>query len=216
MAVNLDDPSGDVDERPQRRREYSGASSTLGVAALIILTVGVAIWWFQFREDDSSLASDGYGVIALPADLNPTDRPASSEVGRVAPDFLLASTDGSEERLSAYRGKWVLLNFWASWCGPCRQETPHLQRLQARRPDTLVVLGVNQQESRDTAAEFVEEYQLTYPIALDLSGEVSTAYRVGRGLPVSMLVDPTGVIRELRIGRIDEEDLLALEAGYLE
>ncbi|MCL4239812.1 MAG: TlpA family protein disulfide reductase [Dehalococcoidia bacterium] len=214
--MNLDDPSGDVDERPQRRREYSGASSTLGVAALIILTVGVAIWWFQFREDDSSLASDGYGVIALPADLNPTDRPPSSEVGRVAPDFLLASTDGSEERLSAYRGKWVLLNFWASWCGPCRQETPHLQRLQARRPDTLVVLGVNQQESRDTAAEFVEEYQLTYPIALDLSGEVSTAYRVGRGLPVSMLVDPTGVIRELRIGRIDEEDLLALEAGYLE
>ncbi|MCZ7579139.1 MAG: hypothetical protein M5U18_19690 [Dehalococcoidia bacterium] len=69
--MNLDDPSGDVDERPQRRREYSGASSTLGVAALIILTVGVAIWWFQFREDDSSLASDGYGVIALPADLNP-------------------------------------------------------------------------------------------------------------------------------------------------
>lgn len=216
MAVNLDDPSDDVDERPQRRREYSGASSTLGVAALIILTVGVAIWWFQFREDEGSVASDGYGVIALPADLNPTDRPPSSEVGRAAPDFLLASADGGEERLSAYRGKWVLLNFWASWCGPCRQETPDLQRLQARRLETLVVLGVNQQESRDTAAEFVEEYQLTYPIALDLSGEVSTAYRVGRGLPVSILVDPSGVIRELRIGRIDEEDLSVLEAEYLE
>lgn len=215
-TVNPDDPADDVDERPQRRREYSGASSTLGPAVLIILAVGVAIWWFQFREDDGSLSNDGYGVIELPDELNPTDRAPSSEVGRAAPDFVLASINGGDERLSSYRGKWVLLNFWASWCGPCRQETPDLQRLQERRPDTLVVLGVNQQETRDTAADFVDEYDLTYPIALDLSGQVSSTYRVGRGLPVSMLVDPTGVIRELHIGRIDEEDLIALEAEYLD
>lgn len=214
--VNPDDPADDVDERPQRRREYSGASSTLGPAVLIILAVGVAIWWFQFREDDGSLSNDGYGVTELPDELNATDRAPSSEVGRAAPDFVLASINGGDERLSSYRGKWVLLNFWASWCGPCRQETPDLQRLQERRPDTLVILGVNQQETRDTAADFVDEYDLTYPIALDLSGQVSSTYRVGRGLPVSMLVDPTGVIRELHIGRIDEEDLMALEAEYLD
>lgn len=216
VTLDPENRSDDVDERPQRRREHSRASSTLGVAVLIILVLGVAIWWFQFKADEGSVSNDGYGVVVLPDELNPTGRPPSSEVGRAAPDFVLASITGGEERLSAYRGKWVLLNFWASWCGPCRQETPDLQRLQERRADKLVVLGVNQQETRNTAADFAEEYDLTYPIVLDLSGQVSIAYRVGRGLPVSMLVDPSGVIRELHIGRIDEGDLMALEAAYLD
>jgi len=214
--VNPDDDYNEVDERPQRRREYSGASSTLGVAALIILAVGLAIWWFEFRGDAGNASSDGYGVVGLPDDLNPTDRPPSSEVGRAAPDFVVASVGGGEERLSDYRGKWVLLNFWATWCGPCRQETPDLQRLQERRPDTVVILGVNQQESMDTAGEFAGEYDLTYPLALDSSGQVSAAYRVSRSLPVSVLVDPTGVIREIHIGRIDDEDLVNLEAEYFD
>ncbi len=217
MMDRSDAPS-DVDERPQRRREYSGASSTLGLATLIILVVGLAIWWFEFREDedDGNASSDGFGIVALADGLNPTERPVSSEVGRAAPDFLLAAVDGGEERLSDYRGKWVLINFWASWCGPCRQETPDLQRLQERRPDTVVVLGVNQQEPLKTAAEFVDEYDLTYPLALDSSGEVSAAYRVSRGLPVSILVDPSGVIREIHIGRIDEEALLTFETEYFD
>lgn len=216
--MDRDDTPSDVDERPQRRREYSGASSTLGLATLIILVVGLAIWWFEFREDedDGSASSDGFGIVALAEGLNPTGRPPSSEVGRAAPDFRLAAADGGEERLSAYRGKWVLLNFWATWCGPCRQETPDLQRLQERRPDTVVVLGVNQQEPLKTAAEFADEYDLTYPLALDSSGEVSATYRVSRGLPVSILVDPSGVIREIHIGRIDHEALLALETGYFD
>lgn len=204
----------DVDERPQRRREYSGASSTLGLATLIILVIGLAIWWFEFREDEGSASSDGFGIVALADGLNPTQRPPSSEVGRAAPDFLLAAVDGGEERLSAYRGRWVLINFWASWCGPCRQETPDLQRLQERRADTVSVLGVNQQEPLKTAAEFADEYEVSYPLALDSSGEVSAAYRVSRGLPVSILVDPAGVIREIHIGRIDEEALANLETEY--
>lgn len=216
VTVNPGDPTDDVDERPQRRREYSGANSTLGVAVLIILVVGLAIWWFQFREDDGSASSDGYGVVALSDGLNPTDRPPSAEAGRAAPDFVLAAVVGGEERLSDYRGKWVLINFWASWCGPCRQETPDLQRLQDRRLERLVVLGVNQQEPLETAAEFVDEYDLTYPLALDSSGEVSAAYRIRRSLPVSILVDPTGLIREIHIGRFKEEDLFALETEYLD
>lgn len=216
MVDSPEDDAVDVDERPQRRREYSGGGSTLGVAALVIMVVALGIWWFQFRESDAGSTNDGYGIIPLPDGLNPTDQAPASEEGRAAPDFVLPSVGGAELRLSEYRGKWVLLNFWASWCGPCRQETPDLQRLQERRPDTVVVLGVNQQESLDTASAFAEQYDLMYPLVLDRSGEVSAAYRVSRSLPVSMLVDPAGVIRQLHIGRIDEQDLRELESEYLD
>lgn len=214
--MNTDSSVEEVDERPQRCREYSGATSTLGVSVLVILTVSLALWWFQFRGLEGEFPNSSYGVITIPAEQNPTGDPPSPEVGRAAPNFLLPAIGGGDEQLSMYRGRWVLLNFWASWCGPCRQEASELQRLQERRPSVLAVLGVNQQETPDTAAELVDDYGLTYPTALDLFGEVSMAYGVGRQLPVSILVDRDGVIRKVHRGRLDEATIRTLEAEYLD
>ncbi len=203
------------DERPQRRREYSGAGSTLGVAALVIVVVGLAIWWFEFRGEDVGGGGTGGGVIELPAALNTTGRPPAAEAGRAAPDFRLSSLDGSSPTLDSFRGKFVLLNFWASWCGPCRGEAPDLEALNARSVGRLVVLGVNQQESPATAADFVREFGLTYPVVLDRAGAVSEAYRVGRGLPVSFLVNPQGVILRIWLGRVSPDDIATIEREYL-
>ena len=203
------------DERPQRRREYSGAGSTLGVAALIILAVGIGIWWFEFRADGSGSASDdGFGIVQLAASENPTGRPPAAETGRAAPNFHLRDLGEGASSLTDYRGKWVLVNFWASWCGPCRSEVPDLQELTQRRPNDIVILGVNQQETREAAAKFADEFDVTYPVVLDRSGEVSQAYRA-QGLPVSYLVSPDGVIVKAYRGRITDEDLEALEDEYL-
>ena len=105
----------------------------------------------------------------------------------------------------------MVVNFWASWCGPCRGETPDLEALQraASRGESpkLVVLGVNQQEEADTARKFANEFDVTYPILLDLSGEVSEGYRVGRGLPISFLVDPSGVIEKVYLGALSRDSL---------
>lgn len=214
--VDLDDDAP-PEERYTRRREYTGAGSTLGIAALIVLAVGVAIWWFEIRgsDDAGNVSTKGLGIVELPAALNPTGQPPAAQDGRAAPDFKLATPDGTTVRLSDYRGKWVVVNFWASWCGPCRQETPDLQRLAERHPQALVVIGVNQQESAEVAAKFTGQFDVTYPIALDADGEVSVAYRVA-GLPRTLLVDPGGVIRSTTNGRITEDQLAKLEAEYLE
>lgn len=206
------------DERPTRRREYSGAASTLGVAVLVIAVVAGALWWFDFRSpaDANTDNTDGIGVIALPEEQNPTGEPPASEVGRAAPNFRLRTTDGDEAELTQYRGQWVLLNFWASWCGPCRTETPELQAFYERHGDQLLVVGVNQQESRDTAADFAADYGVTYPILLDRNGEVSIAYRVSSGLPISMLLSPDGVITKLYYGQLRANELSELEAEFLQ
>ena len=208
------------DERPTRRREYSGASSTLGLAALIVIVVGAALWYFEFQDNGSSGGggTPGLGIVALPPELNSTGKAAAAQEGRAAPNFKLRSPDGTDVQLSELRGDFVLVNFWATWCGPCRGETPDLQALYtATKPDAakagLIVIGVNQQEEPDTARNFAAEFGVTYPIALDRSGEVSNAYRVGgRGLPISFLVDPAGVIEHIYYGRIAPEALAALAA----
>ena len=200
------------DERPQRRREYSGAGSTLGLAMLVIVVVGTAIWWFELRDASGSGGASpagGFGIVATPANLNPSGKAPAAAEGRVAPNFLLQGLDGGSIQLSAFRGRPVLLNFWASWCGPCRAETPDLQRLAEDVP-SLVVLGVNQQEDPGTARDFATELRLTYPIALDRSGEVSLGYRIGLGIPVSFLIGPDGVIQHVYPGQFKQKALETL------
>ena len=207
-------PENLPDERPQRRREYSGASSTLGVAALIVLTIGVAIWYFEFRgESGGATGEAGFGIVALPS--NPTNQPAAARIGRAAPDFRLRTPSGESATLSHFRGRYVLVNFWASWCGPCRAEAPDLQALAIAHGSRLAVIGVNQQETARDAIEFTDQFGVTYPIVLDSTGEVSEGYHVGRGLPVTFLVNPEGVVVNVYIGRLTAATLSVLVAEYL-
>jgi thiol-disulfide isomerase/thioredoxin len=105
------------------------------------------------------------------------------------------------------------VNFWANWCAPCRGEAPDLQALAERTGGQgLVVLGVNQQEDLATVNKFMGDFSITYPIVMDRDGDVSVAYRVGSGLPISMLVDPDGVIVRIIIGALTDEDISSLEA----
>lgn len=204
------------DERPQRRREYSGPVSTLGAAALVIFSVGLLLWYFQFRgSEGSGVAEEGgrYGLVALPPELSGGEDPAVRE-GRIAPDFLLPTLDGGEARLSDFRGRWVLVNLWASWCGPCRAEAPALQELySSRETDDFVVLGVNIQETDDAARRFVQEFAVTYPILLDRSGEVSALYLLA-GPPNTYVIDPDGRIVRIHLGQVRAEDLEAWAAEF--
>lgn len=136
--------------------------------------------------------------------------PTGPRAGEAAPDFSLPATDGATVRLSDLRGRPVLLNFWATWCAPCRHELPLLQAAQQPQGEGLVVLGINVRESPDKVSAFASELDLELPLLLDRDGRVGDAYRV-YGLPTSLLVDRDGLIAARHVGPLDAATL----DGYL-
>ena len=117
-----------------------------------------------------------------------------------APDFTLKSLDGGNLRLAEYRGQVVLINFWASWCGPCRQEMPLLDRLHHRYEDTgFAVLGINVEGDSDSAQEIVDKTKVTFPILIDDGQKVSELYSL-EAMPSTVVVDRDGVIRYVHLG----------------
>lgn len=135
--------------------------------------------------------------------------PAHNE-NQMAPDFQLASIDGRQVRLSDYRGKAVLLNFWASWCGPCKVEMPWFTELQDRyRQQGLEVIGVAaDNEGSDKIKNFVEKMHVKYTILLG-TDQVSDAYGGIQGLPTSFYIDRDGRIVKQVAGLISEDEIEA-------
>jgi peroxiredoxin len=128
--------------------------------------------------------------------------------GAAAPDFALKSADGGSVRLKEHRGEVVLLNFWASWCGPCRDEMPLLNRLYQRfRHAGFVVLGVNVDEEPGKAAQMAKRLGVTYPVLFDNEKQVSRLYDL-RAMPSTVIVDRDGKVRYVHKGYTSAYDEL--------
>ncbi len=128
-----------------------------------------------------------------------------ARVGQEAPGFTLAGLDGITYTLSAYRGRAVVLNFWASWCPPCREEWPEYLAF-ARVATDVVVLSVNVAEPAGVAGAFVGEEPAPFPVLLDGDGSVRRLYEV-LGLPTSFVIDPQGIVRQVVPGSLDRAAL---------
>jgi cytochrome c biogenesis protein CcmG, thiol:disulfide interchange protein DsbE len=165
--------------------------------ALVVLSLAtIALGLWLWRSDQSKVASES--------------RPAVEAV-KPAPDFVLKTLDGSQIRLSELRGKTVLLNFWATWCPPCKAEMPDLNALHREYGKTrnFTVLGIDDEEGQAAVATFAKQNDIDFPLALDIDGAVtSNRYNV-RGLPTSMVIDRDGNIRDMWTGRISKEAMLA-------
>ena len=129
----------------------------------------------------------------------------------VAPEFALADIDGVMHRLSDYRGQVVIVNFWATWCPPCREEMPSMQRAWEQIQDEdMVILAIDVGEDEDTIFTFTADYPVEFPLLLDLDSRVIQEWPV-RGLPTTFIVDPQGRIAYRAIGTRDWEDPALLE-----
>ena len=159
---------------------------TLGSSALLGLVFGLLL----FRAPTSA----GSGVLAASEAAVP-----APVVGAPAPDFTLQTVDGESLRLSDLRGKVVAVNFWATWCAPCRLEMPDLQERAERFPDRLAVIGVDFAETAEEVAAFRREVGIDFPLLLDPEADVQRLYRV-LGYPTTFFVDEEGTIQFQHIG----------------
>ncbi|WP_062356677.1 TlpA family protein disulfide reductase [Bacillus kwashiorkori] len=133
------------------------------------------------------------------------------QVGNLAPDFSLTTLDGKNISLKDLRGKKVLLNFWASWCPPCRAEMPHMQKVyEEHAGESFEIVAVNLtfgKETAEKAQQFVTDFGLTFPIPLDTTAEVSENYQIVP-IPTSYFIDSNGIIQSKYLGPMDEKYIL--------
>jgi peroxiredoxin len=189
---------------------------------LVIAIIAGVIWYIEYRDDGgTSPSGEKYGPVDLPAALVPAGAKVAAEVGALAPDFLLEQLEGDDLRLSDFRGRPVVLNFWATWCDPCRKEMPQFVRAYDEYKDEgLVIIGLNLQEGKSIAQRFADDYGMDFPIVIDRDGEMRDRYRA-LGIPSTYFIDRDGVIRSIYTGPFvddaDGEDVAgAIEESELE
>jgi peroxiredoxin len=137
----------------------------------------------------------------------PESTSTKPQAPKPAQDFTLKDINGKEIKLSSLKGKAVMVNFWATWCNPCREEMPDLQQSYEENKDKgFIILGINIKESESKVSQFVDSYKITYPVLLDIDGSVSTLYQVF-GVPMSYFIDRNGLIKDSFIGMMTYRDI---------
>jgi len=132
---------------------------------------------------------------------------AANETKTLASDFTLKSQSGENLRLEEMRGDVILINFWASWCGPCRKEMPYLDELQSEFSGLgFTVLGINVEEDSNSAKEFIAELQVKFPVLFDNKQLVSELYNVD-AMPTTVMVDRNGYQRLLHRGYVEGDEV---------
>ena len=163
----------------------------ISIAIIAIVIVSIAV--IELRKPRQSPISN-------------SDKNVGISIGKTAPDFELKDLSGKSVKLSDFRGKNVVLNFWASWCPPCREEMPEFQRIHNENKGELVVVGVNLQESKENAESFVEKLGITFPILLDPNAQVKDMYNVFTQ-PVTYFIDVNGKIVDKKFGPLTSEEI---------
>lgn len=179
-----------MDDRPEMNRRW------LLIGALLLLLFSLAAC--------SGSVEDSAAAI-----------PEGIDNGQRAIDFELKTLDGEKMSLSDFEGNAVLINFWATWCPPCRAEIPGIEdAYKAHQDEGFVVLGVNVGEPGAAVEPFVADMGITYPVLLDETTEVSRSYRAV-GLPASLVLDRAGVIRARHVGFLSDTQLEEYLEGVL-
>ncbi len=186
------------------------------VAIIIVLAVFVVMEMRRMVDfigrDQGTSTSVGQSYPLNDTEPHPTPEPDLEDTSKVlAPDFELVNLSGETVALSDFRGKAVLVNFWATWCPPCRSEMPLIDSFAEKHEEDLVVLAVNAGESESDVRSFVETHSLDFEFLLDPDNSIVKLYRIN-GFPTSLFIDEKGFLQGTHIGELDE----VLMTAYLE
>ncbi|WP_226035298.1 peroxiredoxin family protein [Aquibacillus saliphilus] len=174
---------------------------------LITIVVGMLGWaMYDLVNSNDTIVEQGEGTIS---EVHESEEVGLSR-GGIAPDFELETLEGETVRLSDYRGQRVLVNFWATWCPPCRAEMPDMQKLYNYEDVEILAVNMTDTESSEsTVTEFVDDLDLTFPVLMDVDAEVVTNYQV-RAYPTSYMIDSNGRIQFIAMGAMNY-DLMVQE-----
>jgi len=165
--------------------EFRRISATALICALVCLALSSTVIW--------------------PQNIPQVGQKPAPAVGATAINFELKSLDGKAVGLETFRGKPLVINFFASWCDPCRDEMPLLNQLASKaNKEGYAVLGIAVEDTRAAVTQYVEEAQLVFPVALDLNSTVKRAYRIF-GPPATFFIDSRGVVQDIVIGPMTPE-----------
>ncbi len=173
----------------------------LGLAALALVPV-----LRRTASPPEQPAPTGTAIPVSPQAPEKPSVPVSPQIGGLSPEFDLSALDGSTFHLAETRGRPVVLNFWATWCPPCRAEMPTIQAHSELWGDDLLVVGIEVGETPPEVQAFVDDFGLTFPVLLDRDGRVARRYFV-QGLPTTVVLDADGVVQARHVGAMRPEDL---------
>lgn len=186
-----------------KKRTVGLAITALIIGTLIVMTV-----------KSNMETAEPIDTIVVGADTTTIEYESGLEEGNTPPDFELSTLSGDIIKLTDYKGKKVILNFWASWCGPCKAEMPHMQNFYAKNKDSanVEIIAVNlttEERGLVSIEKFVDAYGLTFPIPLDNNGEVMDMYRI-MTIPTTYMISMDGTIKHKIIGPMDEKTIKEL------
>ncbi len=164
--------------------------------SIITLLFGWAVYDFISSEDDTKNHSTQDDEITNTSEVG-------LDLGKLAPEFELETLTGETVRLSDYRGKSVIVNFWATWCPPCRAEIPDFQKLYDNHDVVILAVNLTQSEkSGEHVTEFVDDFEMTFPVLMDEEANVSTTYKI-KAYPTSYMIDSDGHIQFSAMGAMN-------------
>lgn len=185
--------------KKQQQKQRSQRYTFIGIV-LFIVGIMLLLWMALQPTSGQSVAQTA---------------PEKMEQGKPAPNFTSAALSGGKTALTDYAGDVIVVNFWATWCPPCKAEMPGINAFYERhQADGLVVLAVNARESESLVRPFIEANQFTFPVLLDPAGSVVNQYQV-RSFPTTVIIDRDGIVRHVQIGLISEEELESIVAPIL-
>ena len=201
--------NNEMDQQPSSKVRFAAMAAT--VIALLAISVPF-IWQHDVvaeRSGDTGAAIvSGMAPVASHADGAAEEASGACEASAKPAnlDFAIKDLEGKDVKLSAYKGKVILLNFWATWCGPCKAEIPGFVDLQEKYKRDLVVIGYSVDDTADKARPFMAEYKMNYPVLLGLGREdVQDAYGPIWGIPASFLISKDGKVCKRHMGIAPKE-----------
>jgi thiol-disulfide isomerase/thioredoxin len=192
-------PAATSASEPEPRLSRKAAWLAMGA-----VTLALALIWIAPGIEHVDDAADTGGATASGAPGEPEDAAAVGKPARL--DFQLKDMNGVDVKLDSFKGKVILLNFWATWCGPCKAEIPSLVELQEKYADDLVVLGFSVDDPAEKMKPYAEEYKVNYPLLVGNGREdVQNAFGPLLGIPVSVIIGRDGIIAKKHTGIATKE-----------